>query len=228
MANSTGDILLAGVGQDGRRFHWPVNTGATIYAGTMVAQLSTGLLVAATTAGAGPVIGKATHSVISATTGQRLLVETDRIYRLSNGTSTNAFSEASALGAIAYAFDDHTVYDNDAAGTLQPAGKFCGLDSDGNVLVLLSDKPASPRIQVGSGTFAAGVLTVNAGITVTADSKVFAIRKTEAGTDGDEIRVPTADRTAGGPGTGSLVFRAFLSGVAATSDTSTFDYMIVG
>ena len=48
------------------------------------------------------------------------------------------------------------------------------------------------------------------------------------GTDGDEIRVPTADRTVGGPGTGSLVFRSFLSGVAATSDTSTFDYLIVG
>ena len=51
---------------------------------------------------------------------------------------------------------------------------------------------------------------------------------TEAGTDGDEIRVPDADRTVGGPGTGSLVFRSFLSGVAATSDTSTFDYVIIG
>lgn len=228
MANVSADISLAGVGQDGRRFHWPVNTGASIYAGTMVAQLSTGLLVAATTAGAGPVIGKATHSVVSASAGERLLVETDRIYRLTNGTSTDAFSEASPLGAIAYAYDDHTVYDNDAGGTLQPAGTFCGLDADGKVLVLLRERPAAPRIQVGSGTFAAGVLTVNAGITVTADSKVFAIRKTEAGTDGDEIRCPTADRTAGGPGTGALVFRAFLSGVAATSDTSTFDYMIVG
>lgn len=229
MANVTAEISLAGVGQEGRRFHWPVNTGANIYAGTLVSQLSTGLLVASTTAGAGPSIGKATHTVLAATAGQRLLVETDRIYRLSNGLTTDAFSESSSLGSIAYAFDDHTVYDNDAAGTLQPAGRFCGLDADGKVMVLVSaEAPVSPRIQVGSGTFVAGVLTVNAGITVTADSKVFAIRKTEAGTDGDEIRVPTADRTAGGPGTGALVFRAFLSGVAATSDTSTFDYMIVG
>jgi hypothetical protein len=228
MANSTGDISLAGVGQDGRRFHWPINTGANIYSGTLVSQLSTGLLVATTTAGAGPAIGKATHTVLAATAGQRLLVETDRIYRLSNGLTTDAFSEGSALGSIAYAFDDHTVYDNDASGTLQPAGTFCGLDADGKVLVLVRERAATPRIQAGSGTFAAGVLTLAAGITVTADSKVFAIRKTEAGTDGDEIRVPTADRTVGGPGTGSLVFRSFLSGVAATSDTSTFDYLIVG
>lgn len=228
MANVSAEISLAGVGQDGRRFHWPANTGASIYAGTMVAQLSTGLLVAATTAGAGPVIGKAVSTVVSASAGERVLVETDRIYRLTNGSSTDAFSEASVLGSVAYAFDDHTVYNNDASGTLQSAGTFCGLDADGKVLLLVREIPSVPRIQVGSGTFAAGVLTVNAGITVTADSKVFAIRKTEAGTDGDEIRVPTADRTAGGPGTGALVFRAFLSGVAATSDTSTFDYLIVG
>ena len=39
-----------------------------------------------------------------------------------NGTGGNAFSEASQLGAEAYAFSDTTVYDNDASGTLQFAG----------------------------------------------------------------------------------------------------------
>jgi hypothetical protein len=85
-----------------------------------------------------------------------------------------------------------------------------------------------PMIQSGRGTFAAGVLAVSTGITVTASSRVFASRVTEAGTDGDEIRVPDADRTVGAPGTGALTFRSFLSGTAATSDTSTFDYLIVG
>lgn len=235
MANVSADIPMAGFGQSpGRRFHVPVAAATTIYAGTMVAQLiSTGGLVAATTAGAGPVIGKATHTVANpgALGVERCLVETDRMYGLTNGLTTDAFSEASIVGSPAYALDDHTVADNDNAGTLQQCGTFQGMEADGTVRVLISPEVARSgglQIQAGGGTFAAGVLTVNAGITVTATSRVFAMRKTEAGTDGDEIRVPTADRTVGGPGTGSLVFRSFISGVAATSDTSTFDYLIVG
>ena len=62
MANATDNILVDGIGQDGRRFHLPVDGGSTIYEGTLVAQLvATGMLVAATTSGAGPAIGKATH-----------------------------------------------------------------------------------------------------------------------------------------------------------------------
>lgn len=110
MANATAEIPLGGIGQDGRRFHVPVKTSQTIYSGTMVAQqIADGLLVPATAAGAGPAIGKATHTVTSASAGQRLVVETDRIYTFANGTSTDAFSEASLMGSPAYAFDDHTV-----------------------------------------------------------------------------------------------------------------------
>lgn len=231
MANLSNDIPMAGVGQDGRRFHVPANTGASIYAGTMVAQLvSSGLLVAATTAGAGPAIGKATHTVTSATAGQRVLIETDRIYLFTNGLTTDAFSDASIIGAPAYALDDHTVADNDNSGTLQQCGTFQGMESDGKVRVLMSPAAASGalRVQAGRGAFTSGVCAVNAGITVTATSRVVAMRATEAGTDGDEIRCPDADRTVGGPGTGSLTFRAFSAGSAATSDTSTFDYLIVG
>lgn len=231
MANVTADIPLDGIGQDGRRFHVPVSTSANIYAGTMVAQLvADGKLVAATTAGAGPAIGKATHTITSATAGQRCLVETDRIYLFTNGASSDAFSDASMIGAPAYAFDDHTVYDNDNSGTLQQCGTFQGMEADGKVRVLMSPRSVSGALQIQSGrsTFVAGVKAISAGITVTATSRVFASRVTEAGTDGDEIRVPDADRTVGGPGTGALTFRSFLSGVAATSDTSTFDYLIVG
>lgn len=233
MANSSAAIDMNGMGQSGRRFHLPVNTGATIYEGTMVAQLvATGLLVAATTAGAGPAIGKATHSVISATAGQRMMVETDRIYGLTNGAGGDAFSEATPIGSPVYAIDDNSVADNDSNGTRQPCGTFQGMEADGKVLVHMTTtnglSAATPRVQTGRGTLAAGVLTVAAGITVTATSRFFFSRVTEAGTDGDEIRVPDADRTVGGPGTGAFTARAFLSGVAATSDTSTVDWVIIG
>ena len=233
MSNSTSAIDMDGCGQDGRRFHVPVKTSQAIYEGTMVAQqLSDGLLVPATAAGAGPAIGKATHTIASATAGQRCLIETDRIYKFTNGTSTDAFSEASLVGSPAYAFDDHTVYDNSNGGTLQQCGTYQGMEADGKVRVKMSPDfaamaLAAPKVQYGSGTLEAGVLLVE-GVTITASSVIVCQRKTEAGTDGDEIRVPAADRTAGALGTGSFTARAFLNGSAATSDTSTFDYVIVG
>lgn len=233
MSNATADTQMDGVGQDGRRFHVPCKTGTTIYEGTMVAQqIADGLLVPATSAGTWPAIGKATFNVTVATAGQRMTVETDRIYRFTNGSSTDAFSEASLLGSPAYAADDHAVYDNDNAGTLQQCGTFEGMDSDGKVRVKMSTAYAAaalaaPKVQYGSGTFASGVLAVT-GVTLTASSVIVCSRKTEAGTDGDEIRVPTADRTAGALGTGGFTARSFLNGSAATSDTSTFDYVIVG
>jgi hypothetical protein len=141
MANATADIQLGGIGQDGRRQHLPVDGGSTIYAGTMVAQLTaTGMLVPATTAASGRVIGKATHQADNSTGTDgavRCLVESDRIYRLTNGSSTNAFSEASQIGAPAYAADDHTVYDNSNGDTLKFAGYFQGMEADGKVRVLI-------------------------------------------------------------------------------------------
>jgi hypothetical protein len=233
MSNATSEVDLAGIGQDGRRFHVPCKTSTTIYAGTMVAQqVSDGLLVAATSAGAGPVIGVATHTITSATAGQRCVVETDRIYLFTNGLTTDAFSDASLIGSPVYALDDNSVADNDNSGTLQQCGTFQGMEAGTTPKVRVLISPAAVRgalsVQAGTSTFVAGVKAISAGITVTATSRVFASRVTEGGTDGDEIRVPSADRTVGGPGTGSLTFRSFLSGVAATSDTSTFDYLIVG
>jgi hypothetical protein len=232
MANIGADIELGGIGQDGRRFHVPVDGGTTIYAGGLVSQLTaTGMLVPTTTAGSGPAIGKATHGVVNAGAdgSVRCLIETDRIYLLTNGAGGSAFSDASIIGAPVYALDDNSVSVINT-GALPVCGTFQGMEASGKVRVLVEPPAHSGalRIQAGRGTFAAGVLAVSAGITVTASSRVFASRVTEAGTDGDEIRVPDADRTVGGPGTGALTFRSFLSGVAATSDTSTFDYLIVG
>lgn len=230
MALATAAIGMKNADAQGRRLHLPVKSGTQIYAGTFVSQMTaTGLLVPTSTAGAGPAVGKATMSVLGDGTN-RCEVETDCTYRVTNGSSTDAFAESSPLGSPVYALDDHTGADNSNSGTLQALGTFRGMEADGTIRVYVNSDQGyvSPTIQAGRGTFASGVLAVSAGITVTATSRVFASRVTEAGTDGDEIRIPDADRTAGGPGVGALTFRSFLSGVAATSDTSTFDYLIVG
>jgi hypothetical protein len=234
MANLQADGPGIGMGQDGRRFHVPVDGGTTIYANTMVSVLeATGMLVPTSTAGAGPCIGVAVHGADNADGSDgdiRCMVETGRVYRLTNGTSGDAFSDATPLYSPAYALDDNSVADNSNSGALQKCGVFMGMEADGKVRVLISPEVVSTAkaIQSGTGTLVAGVLTVDAGITVTAQSVVVAMRKTEAGTDGDELRCPSADRTVGGPGTGAITIRAFSAGSAATSDTSTIDWIIVG
>ncbi len=231
MANLTANGKLNGIGQDGRRFHLPVDGGTTIYEGGLVSVLqATGMLVPTSTAGAGPAIGKATHKADNAGGADgavRCLVETGRVYRMTNDSSS--FSEATPLCVDVYAVDDNSVSASSNSGARQKCGIFMGMESDGKVRVLVAPELTNigKKIQVGTGTLVAGVLTVSAGITVTSVSRVFMSRVTEAGTDGDELRCPAADRTVGGPGTGAITIRSFLSGVAATSDTSTIEYMIV-
>lgn len=144
MANVTYEIPLAGVGQDGKRFHLPTKTAQAIYTGTMVAQqVADGLIVPATSAGAGRVIGKSLQTIESASAGQRCYIETGRTYLLTNGSGANAFSEASQYGAPAYAFDDHTVYDNSNGDTLSFAGYYQGMEADGKVRVFIPEFDAA-------------------------------------------------------------------------------------
>jgi hypothetical protein len=240
VSNATSNLSKHAIGADGRRFHVPVDAGQHIYENTLISQLTaTGMAVPTSTAGSGAAIGVATHEV-DATAGSdgdhRLVVETDRTYCLTNGATTNAFSEASIIGSLAYAADDHTVYDNSNGGTLKVAGIFLGMEASGKVRVYVSPLATllaslgagASGVQVGSGAFTAGVLTVATGITVTASSRVIAYRVLEGGTDGDEIRILDADLVVGEPGTGTVVFRSYLSGVAATSDTSTIKFAIFG
>jgi hypothetical protein len=240
MANATSNLDKCGVGTDGRRFHVPVDAGQHIYENTLISQLTaTGMAVPTSTASSGPAIGVATHEC-DATSGSdgdnRLVVETDRTYCFTNGASTDAFSEASLIGSLAYAFDDHTVYNNSNGGTLRAAGLFLGIEASGKVRVYVSPLATmlaslaglSGGVQIGSGAFTAGVLTVATGIRVTASTRVIAYRVLEGGTDGDEVRILDADLVVGEPGTGTVVFRSYLSGVAATSDTSTIKYLLIG
>lgn len=240
MANATSNLDKCAAGADGRRFHVPVDAGTHIYENTLISQLTaTGMAVPTSTASSGAAIGVATHEC-DATAGSdgdyRLVVETDRSYCFANGATTDAFSEASLIGSLAFALDDHTVADNSNGGTLQAAGLFLGMEASGKVRVYVSPLAtmlaslagASGGMQIGSGAFTAGVLTVATGIRVTASTRAIAYRVLEGGTDGDEIRILDADLVVGEPGTGTVVFRSYLSGAAATSDTSTIKYILIG
>lgn len=142
MANATAALGRKPHGKDGRDITVPVDGGTTIVEGTLVSQLTaTGMLVPASTANSGPAIGVSTHDIDNASGSDgdvRCIVETDRIFIFANGTSTDACSEATLIGSPVYAFDDHTVYDNDASGTLKVAGLFMGMEPDGTVRVYVS------------------------------------------------------------------------------------------
>jgi hypothetical protein len=226
MANLTADGPGIGMGQSGNVFHGIA--GGTVYTNGLASVLAaSGKLVATSTAGAGPCVGVFQHG---AALDERVQIETGRIYRLTNGTAGDAFSDATILYSPVYAIDDNSVAKVSTGGR-QFVGVFMGMEADGKVRVLIAPACNSAQgmsFQTGTGTLVAGVLTVNTGISVTSTSRIFMARVTEAGTDGDELRCPAADRTVGGPGTGAITIRSFLSGVAATSDTSTIEYMIVG
>lgn len=136
------------------------------------------------------------------------------------------------IGQDCFIVDDQTVALTDGGGTRSRAGKIEAFDATlskpVSVQIANTGPAPTPKIQTGTGTFAAGVLTVNTGISVTASTRMTAHRINGAGTQGDEIRVPSADRTVGIPGVGAMTFRSFLNGAAATSDTSTFEYVLIG
>jgi hypothetical protein len=149
------------------------------------------------------------------------------VFAFANSTAGDAIAVTDVL-ADCFFVDNNTVAKTSNSGARPRAGQIIGMDGTKVLVMVGVAAAASQPIQTGSGTFVAGVLTVNAGITLTAESVIIGIRMTEGGTDGDEIRCPTADRTVGGPGTGAMTLRSFLSGVAATSDTSTLQWVIIG
>lgn len=159
MANATSSQSYEPIGSGGRIIDLPVDGGSTIYAGTMVSQLTaTGMAVPGSTASSGKAIGVAEHDADNsggADGAKRVRIMTDRIFAFANGATTDAFSEASLIGAPAYMADDHTVYDNDASGTLKPAGIFMGMEPDGKVRVLVTHC-AAPAVDVGALTDSSG------------------------------------------------------------------------
>lgn len=157
------------------------------------------------------------------------------------GTAGDAFTDAD-IGLVAYGIDNCTVGKTDGSSTRSPAGIFLGLNSDtqkarvlvGRVAAALADGIATvatpvPTVQAGTGTLVAGVLAVAADVTITANSRIIATRKTPAGTMGVELVALAAERTVGVPGTGAFKITSVASDkTEATSDTSTIDWIIVG
>ncbi len=134
------NLLRKQVGKEGRIFHLPVDGGSHIYEGTMVSQLTaTGMLVPGATSASGPCIGVATHETNNAGSDgdTRCAVETERVFIFATGLTTDACTEATLIGSPVYMYDDHTVYDNDASGTLKRAGYFMGMEPNGDVRVLI-------------------------------------------------------------------------------------------
>lgn len=152
MSNATSALLTEAVGSGGITvFDLPVKGSTTIYKGTLVAQITaSGYVVPYSTASTGPAIGIATHTVdnsAGADGAKRVQIESRRMYCFTNGTSTDAFSEASLIGAVVYATDDHTVADNSNTQASTPVGFFYGMESDGKVRVFI-DPPLARLVLV--------------------------------------------------------------------------------
>lgn len=174
MSNSTVNLALFPYGKGGREIFLPVDGGSHIRAGTLVSQLTaTGMLCPGSTASSGPAIGVAYHEAdnTSGSDGDiRCKVLTEQVFLFANGTSTDACSEATLLGAPVYMHDDHTVYDNDASGTLKRAGYFMGMEPDGKVRVLVLPVVApSVAADPGALTFTAVAGTANTTLEAMAD-----------------------------------------------------------
>ncbi len=140
MSNTTKNLMVRPYGKGGRDIDLPVDGGSHIYEGAFVSQLaSTAMAVPGSTASSGAAVGVATMEANNSGSDgdKRCRVQYDRIFEFANGTGGDACSEATALYSVVYMFDDHTVYDNDAGGTLQPAGRFCGMSEDGLVRVFV-------------------------------------------------------------------------------------------
>jgi len=186
MSNATTSLVIEAYGKGGRNIYLPVDGGTTIYKGTQVAQLvSTGMLVPATTSGAGPTIGVAVHDIDNSGGSDADVycdVRTDQIFCFANGTSTDACSDATLVGAPVYAADDHTVYDNDASGTLKRAGYFAGMEEDGRVRVFIT------AFGVGATATAVTVLTFTA-VAGTANNTLAAVpNPTDTPASADALR----------------------------------------
>jgi len=139
MSNATKTLRLFPFGKDGRQINMPVDGGAVIYGGTLVAQLAaTGMLVAGSTAGSGPCCGVAEHDQDATGVGdavKRCMIMTDEIFMFA-GKSGDAPTEATPLGTVVYAEDDHTIALT--AGSLFQAGLFMGIEPDGKIRVLVT------------------------------------------------------------------------------------------
>jgi hypothetical protein len=147
MPNATTPLIRTTFGLEGYIFDLPVAASTTIYEGTFVSQLTaSGAAVPSSTALSGVCVGVAQHTSANAGSAgdKRIQVETKRMYAFTNGLTTDAFSEATLIGTVAYALDDNTVADNSNSGANKAVGFFFGMEDDGRVRIYVD--PVAARI----------------------------------------------------------------------------------
>lgn len=152
---------------------------------------------------------------------------------------------SSAIGSLAYMYDDNTLYATSLSGTLSAFGPvmFADVTEDDGVaayvdfelagvvheLATLIATNISNNLQKGTGTLVAGVATI-ATATITAASTIqVTMRDPGAGaiTGFADFSTPVADRVVGAPGS----FKVYaIDGAKATIATAvcTFDWAVIG
>lgn len=224
MANTTSSLNLNTYGGGGRSANLPVDGGATLYKGALVAQLEgTGMLCPANTATSGPAVGVAEHDADNATGSDgdvRCMVHYDRIFIMANATGGDACSEATPFLSPVYMYDDHTIADNSAGGTQRPCGYFAGMEPDGKVrfYVPIGKQPSAgsggdefddgiatdtiAEFTAAAGVTADGVLLKDGGIVLadgaTIEADIIAEATSAAGVTADGVLLKDAKVTASG------------------------------
>lgn len=107
----------------------PVDSGKTIYAGTLVTLLASGgNAVPGGTASAGNAVGVAEDTVTG--DGTAKITVRRGCFQFGNSASTDLIARAD-IGGIAYIVDDQTVAKTDSSGTRKIAGAIVDVDSAG-------------------------------------------------------------------------------------------------
>lgn len=164
MSNLTQDVPLQPYGQGGRTIDAPVKANAQIYKGAMVSEIS-GACCTGTTANAGRCVGIAEHAQLGGGSdgATRIKLSTDQIFLMAAGTA--APTDATPLGAPLFMETDNTVGTGGTAGgaTFQYAGRFAGIQDDGQVRVYIDFREGEPG---GDGRVSGGAITDSASSTV--------------------------------------------------------------
>jgi hypothetical protein len=133
------------------------------------------------------------------------------------------------VGRQCFVLDNQTVTGSSATGD---PGPFVYEVTPAGVWVFFLPTPElDSGLQVVSGVLVAGVLTINTGITVTANTKVLSVLPTLRGGTfpAGGFQALTADMVPGAPGTGTLVVKALQAGgTVQTSCTDTVNVAFKG
>ena len=219
-----------------RRLDPVVNSGSQLYAGALAAidiADEAGEAIPAAASLTQIVVGKSETRVLG--DGAKRARISEGAHCFENSATVDAISQ-NDLGKPAFAVDDQTVALTDAGGTRPPVGVILGMIGTFPVVLCGVLAQAVARalnaallpVQSGSGTLVAGVLTVTSAV-IRAGSVITATYRTAAGTPGVKLACPTADRTVGIAGASQFRVRSYSDGTtAATSDTSTVDWQIIG